>query len=257
MYEFLTGSPPTTTAVILELGVSVSGRAVFFPQNQGYAGSTLEVWQVESATGQRMGDAALATFAIGETGAWGPVELSSSNQYEFALRRPANEAVLVETVHHFYPEAFKHSNQFFRLQSSAPGGSIEGFLPATETFTGMVVTRQREFWGDQDSLSDELLINGLNVLDANISPRTGVNLAVFVFDHEADGVTDLTKGEVSPFDVITFLTGADVSIAATPDGSGVISVELVTRGGTETEMNIPNWPSATNRISVMFNDDTQ
>ena len=104
---------------------------------------------------------------------------------------------------------------------------------------------------------DELLIDGLNILDANISPRTGVNLAVFVFDHEADGVTDLTKGEVSPFNLITFLTGADVSISASPDGSGVISVELVTRGGTETEMNIPNWPSATNRISVMFNDDTQ
>ena len=48
----------------------------------------------------------------------------------------------------------------------------------------------REFWGDQGSSSDELFVNGLNVLTPATSPRSGVNLAVFLFDPDGDKVTD-------------------------------------------------------------------
>ncbi len=257
MYEFLTGVAPTTTDVVSETNVTVSGRVVFFPENRGYKGATLDVWRIEPSSGQRIGDDSQATFTIGETGDFGPVELNSLYHYEFALLRPPNDDVLVETVHHFYPEPFSRSNHLFRLQSSEPAGSIEAYLPAEEDYTGMLVQRQREFWGDQDASSDELSINGLNVLNSDTSPRTGVNLAVFVFDESSDGATDLSKGEVFPFNYLTFLTGVDVSIPASSTASGTVSVDLVTRGGSETQLNVPNWPSATDRISVMFNDDTQ
>src|SRR5205085_8156300 len=42
MYKFFTGSPPGTTDIVPQTGpITVSGRYVSFPQNNGLAGSTL------------------------------------------------------------------------------------------------------------------------------------------------------------------------------------------------------------------------
>ena len=71
-------------------------------------------------------------------------------------------------------------------------------------------------------------------------------------------MTDLGKGEVFPFPFITFLTAADVFIPASPDASGSFSVTDITRGsGDVTTLNVPNWPSLTNRITVQFRDADQ
>lgn len=264
MYEFLTGVPAGTLAVTAAPAgeeVSIAGRAVFFPENEGYAGSTVQVWAVDGASGQRTGQAPVATFAIGASGEFGPVGLASGAHYEFALLRPATATFPDESVHHFYPEPFTHDNRFVRLLSSLPGQSIAAFIPRSEGATGLLALRQREFWGDQGGASDELYIDGLNVLTPQISPRargqgTGVNLAVFAFDDGEDMVTDLEKGALSPFNSITFLTAADVFIPADPQGRGSVEVRLVTRGGGEKVVNVPNRPSTVHRNSVMFRDDT-
>ena len=204
----------------------------------------------------------MTSFAIGESGGFGPVELSSESYYEFALLRPATETVPQETVHHFYSAPFTHDNYFLRLLSSLPGESISAFIPTEEDSTGFVALRQQEFWGDQGSSSDQLFVDGLNVLTPQISPRAatagaGVNIAMFVFDEKGDNVTDLEKGELFPFNQLTFLTAADVFIPATADGSGSVELVLVARGAGETRLHVPNWPSSIHRISVMFRDDIQ
>src|SRR5690606_36388033 len=96
---------------------------------------------------------------------------------------------------------------------------------------------------------------GTDVVVPATSPRAGLNLAVFVHDDGLDGVTDLGKGELPPFDALPFLTAVDVAIAASPDGSGTVSVVDVPRGdGEPTEINVPNWPSSTDAVSVQFHD---
>ncbi len=264
MYEFLTGVAPGVTSVSAAPAgedVSVAGRAVFFPENAGYAGSTVQVWPVDGASGQRTGTAPVASFAIGATGDFGPLNLASGAHYEFALLRPATATFPDESVHHFYPEPFTHDNFFVRLLSSLPGESIAAFIPRAEGATGMLAIRQREFWGDQGGSSDELYLDGLNVLTPAISPRaagqgSGVNIAVFAFDDGEDMVTDLAKGELSPFSGITFLTAADVFIPADPEGRGSVEVRLVTRGAGEKVINVPNRSSTVHRNSVLFRDDT-
>ena len=73
IYEFLTGRPPRTTAVVPERGrIRISGEANLFPANIGAAGTTLEVWKVDGDSGARRGRRPVATFAIGADGAWGP-----------------------------------------------------------------------------------------------------------------------------------------------------------------------------------------
>jgi hypothetical protein len=162
-------------------------------------------------------------------------------------------------VHHFYFEPFGRSNHFVRLNSSRPNTSLEVFLPRDPRFTNLVITRQRDLWGDQGTNSDQLLVDGLNVLTARTSPRVGVNLAFFAFDAGPggpDGATDLDKGELPPFNLLTFLTAADVSIAASPDASGTVAVTEVARGsGRASTINVPNWPADLHRISIQFRDD--
>lgn len=264
MYEFFTGRPPLTTDVLPEPPgrVTIAGRAVIFPENLGFDGAVVELWRVDPATGHRIGSRPRTTFDIDASGDFGPVRVNGARHYELAVRRPPTAAVPFETVHHFYFEPFSRSDHFVRLNSSRAGLGIEAFLPSSDDATGFVVVRQREFWGDQGAGSDQLLVNGLNVVLPNTSPRSDVNLAVFVYDEgpfpftPPDGVTDLGKGELFPFPMITFLTAVDVAIAASPDGSGTVSVVEVPRGsGDASVVNVPNWPGSTDRISIQFRDD--
>ncbi len=258
MYEFFTGEPPCTTKVVPQLPwrVRVSGRAVIFPENVGYDGATLEVWRIDATTGQRRGPGPHATHAIDETGDFGPVSLNGRKHYEFALTRPATDVVPFETVHHFYAEPFSRSDHFYRLQTSRPGEGIAAFLPRAEGQTNLVITRQREYWGDQGAESDQLLVDGLDIATPLVSPRVNVNLAVFAYDEESDGITDLGKGELFPFPFIGFLTAADVYIPSSPEGTDTVEVTDVARGsGDVSPLNVPNWPSVTDRITLQFRDD--
>ncbi len=263
MYAFLTGVPATRTDVAAEPAgkpVSIGGRALFFPQNNGYGGATVEVWRVAADTGQRSDQAPVATWVLADDGNFGPVELVSGATYEFALVRPATDNFPEVSVHHFYPEPFDHDNHFVRLLSSLPGEGIAAFIPRAEDATGLLAIRNREFWGDQGAASDELYIDGLNILTPGISPRavaagSGVNIAVFAYDDGSDKVTDLDKGELSPFNGITFLTAADVYVPADPQGRSSVQVRLVNRGGAEVRLAVPNRPSTIHRNSLVFRDD--
>ena len=53
-YEFLNGAPPATTSILPEARVQLSGRAVIFPQNLGVDDATLEIFEVDGATGARL-----------------------------------------------------------------------------------------------------------------------------------------------------------------------------------------------------------
>jgi pimeloyl-ACP methyl ester carboxylesterase len=254
MYEFLTGRPPRTTDVVPEPPgrVTVAGRAVLFPENTGYAGSTVQVWRVDPDTGHRIGSRPRATFPIDESGDFGPVRVNGRWHYEFALVRPD------EGTHHFYPEPFLRSDHFLRLNTSLPGGPLDAITPDSDGTTNLVVVRMREFWGDQGSASDQLVVDGTNVIVPATSPRAGVNLAVFVHDDGLDGITDLGKGELFPFNLLTFLTAVDVAIPASPDGSGTVSVVEEPRGsGEATLLNVPNWPSSTDAVTLQFRDTDQ
>ena len=180
MYEFFTGEAPATTDVLPEPPgqVEIAGRAVIFPQNTGYDGATVELWRVREQTGQRIDDEPRATFSIDASGDFGPVKVNGQKHWELAVVRPAT-ALSPETVHHFYFEPFSRSDYFIRLNTSRPGESLEAFLPRSPDFTNLVISRQKEFWGDQGGASDMLLIDGVNVAVPQIAPRAGVNLAVF------------------------------------------------------------------------------
>jgi pimeloyl-ACP methyl ester carboxylesterase len=254
IHRFFTGRQPATTRVLPEPPgkVKIAGRALVFTQNIGYPQKRLELWRVAEQTGQRIGRKPVWAGNLDADGNFGPLSVNGLHHYEFALTRADG------SVHHFYQQPFERSNFFLRLNSSIPGTGLDLFVPKSSAHTVLTLTRQRELWGDQGAQADRLSVNGLQILTAGTSPRRQVKLGIYAFDHGLDGQSDLGKGTLPPFDSIPFISAADVFIPASATASGRVRLSLQARGaGTAAQLNVPNWPSSSDRATVAFRDYSQ
>jgi pimeloyl-ACP methyl ester carboxylesterase len=257
IYKFLTGKSPVTDKVVAEPSgnIELAGRAVIFPQNTGVqdTGATLEVWEVDGQTGARKGSQPQATYPIGGNGDWGPFQGKTGVNYEFALVR---EPLTV----HFYYEPFLRSDYLIRLNNEIPGKGMGSHMDAADGHSDLYISRSNEFWGDQGADSDVLTIDGTNICTAQICPITHLVNAIFVYDKDSDGKSDLTQPVQYFYTVIpVFLSGADLYIPADSPPTETISLVLTPRGsgGLTQVINVPNWPSTKDRIAIQFNDFVQ
>ena len=251
MHEFYFGKAPTTTDVLPEDEVTIAGRASTFPDNFGVGGATVEVYEVDADTGQRIDQAPVESTVLPADGSWGPFDVDPEAHYEFELTRDDSDI-----VHHFYPQPFERTNHFVRLQTSNPGEGAALLIEDGPDHTALVITRNREWWGDQGEGSDALEVDGVDIVNEGTSPRSDRNIAVFAFDAESDGESNPTT-KLFPFTLpqTTFLTGTDLYIPADEDASGTVEVANSPRGSDRTEvLNVPNWPSDEHRVSVIFRD---
>ena len=251
MFEFFTDEPPATTDILpVPPGqVEIAGRAVFFPANMGVGDATVEIWEVDDTTGARKYDEPVATCSLSGTGyydgTWGPVKVNGLKHYEMVLIREGFRP------HHFYFEPFMRSNYFVRLLTSPPGG-IGEHMDQSDYHSNLVITRQND-WRDEDVLE----INGVSVLPA-IGGITKNLIGLFVYDKDADGVSDLSQ-PIAYYHAITFMSGIDLYMPAADPPDGTISLVVTPRwGGGKTQViNLPNWASSGHAISVVVNDYVQ
>jgi pimeloyl-ACP methyl ester carboxylesterase len=247
-YKFLTGRPPARDIVPQRGAIQIAGKALFFPENRGLSGATVQIWNVNDS-GRRTTTAPHASIAITDGsqggGAWGPVTVEAGKRYEFALVRTG-----VPTLHVYY-EPFVRSDYTLRLLESDAIQTYAGQRPGS---LSAVNIRYKELWGDQDAESDQLLINGLNVCTPGLCPISKQVNAFFAFDRNRDGQTDLS----SPDPVLgnlPFLQGADVFIPASSPPSGTTSFQLLSRGaGPLRTLRTPNWDSTSDGVIIQWND---
>ena len=251
MYRFFTDRAPETTNIVAQRHVVLSGRATLFPTNAGAEGTTLQVWEVDGDTGFRKHDRPKATFSIAADGAWGPFRGSSKKHYEFAILFPTS-------THHFYSEPFIRSDHLIRLLTQHPGTGLDALREKSEDTAGVILIRYKELWGDQGPQNDAVTINGQSVLTAAIAPRAKRLNALFAFDHNLDGVTDLSA-PIPVFAALPFISGADLSVPASTPPDRTIRVTVRPRGGNGRveHVNVPNWASATNFSSIHLRDFVQ
>jgi hypothetical protein len=247
-YKFLTGHKPAHDIVPQSGPIKVAGKALNFPQNTGLLGATVQVWPLH-ANGVRTTGVPLASIAIsdGSTGggAWGPVTVQAGQRYEFALVRPG-----LPTLHIYY-EPFVRSDYTLRLLAS---DGIEAYVGDRPGSMSAVNIRYKELWGDQGAENDRLLINGLNVCTAVLCPISKQVNAFFAFDRNRDGQTDLSSPD--PFlSSLPFIQGGDVYVPASSPPDGTASWKLISRGGGPVRtLNVPNWDSATDGVTLQWND---
>lgn len=253
IYEFFSGVQPTTTDIVPEHGrIRLSGEANVFPQNQGAEGFTLRIFEIERRTGQREHRRPDATFTIGADGAWGPFKAHAGGRYEFALTRTDG------SVHHLYFQPFLRGDHLVRLLTSRPGEGLDVLREPSDTTAGFGVIRYKEMWGDQGADNDTLEINGVNVLNTATAPRTKRVNAMFVGDDNLDGVTDLSA-PVQPWFSLPFISAVDLVVPATIPPDDTVQIEMVARAGDGDHevVNIPNWASSQNVVTVTFRDFQQ
>jgi hypothetical protein len=251
MYKFFTGKDPATTDIVPGPAsqVELAGRAVTFPQNQGATNATLEIWKVDGDTGGRIGKKAEAVYSLGADGSWGPFQAKGGQHYEFVVLREGLSTA------HFYYEPFIRSDYLIRLNLDPPVDGVGSLMDTSDHQSNMLILRYREFWGDQGVEDDTLQVNGVNVVNAATSPLSKRVNGVFVYDKGADGASDLTA-PIPAYFAITFLTGVDLFIPGATPPTGTTLVVLTPRGGGgKTQViNVPNWASSTERITVQFRD---
>lgn len=274
MFSFLNGRQPTTTSIPTASGstVKIAGKVNYFPQNVGAPG-TLAIYEINSATAQRIGSA-VATYTIDATGAWGPLDVKKGANYEFAF------AIAAGGNHYFYREPFFADNYFVRLNTSDPTSptSLGNLMTKTANHTDILISRDKEMWGNQGANNDILFVDGYNVMTEQAATRAKHLSALFLMDwgpshttmsipgvmNSPDRVTDLsTPIQVAAaggiFHGITFMSGLDLYMYASSTPSRAISVWLYPRGesGKIQVINVPNWASNQVRITVVFRDFAQ
>ncbi|HEV2061819.1 MAG TPA: hypothetical protein VGR12_03120, partial [Solirubrobacteraceae bacterium] len=244
-FRFLTGRRPAHDIVPERGAVTIAGRALLFPQNTGTAGVTLQIWQVDDATGARTGDAPVHTIDVPSSGDFGPVEVRTGTRYEFALLRPG-----VATLHYYY-EPFVRSDHLIRLLYS---DAIEAAVQRGERHVSGLVIRYKELWGDQGAESDILSFNGTNVCNEAICPISKQVNALFFFDRGMDGRSDLSRPDPA-FSGLPFITAVDLFVPAARPPDGTVAVSLTSRGqGPPRTLTFPNYPSTIDGVVLQFND---
>ena len=245
-FKFLTGSAPAHDLVPQTGTVTIAGRALIFPQNTALpAGVTLEIWRVADDTGQRVGNAPVHRIAVAGSGDWGPVPVQAGTRYELVLLRPG-----VATLHYFY-EPFVRSDHLIRLPYS---DAVEAAVQRSERHVSGLVIRYKELWGNAGAESDVLRLSGTNVCVPVICPVTKQVNALFFYDRNADGQTDLSAPDPT-FSQLPFITGADIFLPAARPATGVVTVSLRSRGaGPVRTLNVPNFASTTDGVVLQLND---
>jgi hypothetical protein len=141
-----------------------------------------------------------------------------------------------------------------RLLTAEPNTGLDALIEKGDRHAAVIVTRNKELWGDQGSQNDVLTINGANVINAATAPQSKRAIGLFAFDASSDGASNLTA-PLPTFFALPFISGVDLAIPAARPPSGRISIRLRSRGrGPVRAMGVPNYASTTDRISVQLND---
>ena len=263
-YEFLVGEEPAVIDIVAQREpVTIAGRAVNFPANTGRADTVLDIWEIDSETGMRVGDEPHATFQIGEDGDWGPVVVDSRKHYEFVLSGENSQS------HHLYPQRFLRDSQLVRLLSGGPDSASRTNSNVGETHSNLVVMRMREWYASDDADLDG---DQSDVLEISVQSESGdtetvnaitaevTNGAIGLHIHDdAASPGESTLGPLPYFSGQPFQAGVDVYMPAADPPDGTITVTNYPRGDRDRPqtLNVPNWASAGHAISLVFSDFPQ
>jgi len=182
----------------------VSGKALTIGENVPVVGATVSISPVDENTGLSKGDVALASFTVGDDGAFGPVSLDPGVPYVFVLSGPTPEARTVR----YYREPFVADDAFVYLRALPGSDSLVGLLFDTIPFAAdssvvIAFSASRGVLHGRDTLT----VAGEEVSTPEFASAARTAIAWFFFD---DG-EDKTPGDlIGSFNILpTFLVALD------------------------------------------------
>ena len=139
MFEHITGKPPASMFIAQEplpiLNGKVTGMSEGSYTNVVAAGAEVEIFEVDSRSGERKSAVALHRKTTGEDGVWGPFVGRSDSCYEFVLHMPGLP------ITHTYRSPFLRSSDVVHLRPQAFAKADEGAGAVT------IMSRPRGYFG--------------------------------------------------------------------------------------------------------------
>jgi pimeloyl-ACP methyl ester carboxylesterase len=253
-YEFLLGEAPKVTDIVRQAApVVVSGRAVNFPANTGRVGDTVKVFALDSMTGARSKAEPEAMFTLAADGNFGPVTVSPDQHYEFELST-------MGFTTHYYAQRFLRSTDFFRLASGPSDSATRMNTNRSVAHSTVIASRMRE-WLESDVLEvSTKTASGMQPPVNAITAAGGAALSIAYHIHDAAASPGNSTVAALPFfSGQPFQYGVDIFMPAADPPTGVITVRSLPRGDMARPqvLNVPNWPSSSHSISLVFSDFAQ
>lgn len=139
MFEHIAGKPPATMFIAQEPLPILNGRVTGMTEgaytNIATAGAEVEIFEVDSKTGERKSAVALHRKTTGEDGAWGPFVGRADAYYEFVLHMPGLPTT------HTYRSPFLRSSDVVHLRPQPFAKADEGAGAVT------IMSRPRGYFG--------------------------------------------------------------------------------------------------------------
>ena len=186
MYEFVAGRAPASMFIAQEplpvLNGRVTGIAEGVYTNIPVADAEVEVFEVDSRTGERKSALAVHRKVTGEDGAWGPMVARPDACYEFVLRMAA------QPITHTYRSPFLRSSEVVHLRPGILGKGDESAAAI------VAMSRPRGYFGvgrDKFTL-DGKMPPGIN------DGVPGASLAKLAFDASPRTVIAVLNNEIIP-----------------------------------------------------------
>ncbi len=139
MFEHIAGKPPATMFIAQEPLPILNGRVTGMTEgaytNIATAGAEVEIFEVDSKTGERKSAVALHRKTTGEDGVWGPFVGRADAYYEFVLHMPGLPTT------HTYRSPFLRSSDVVHLRPQPFAKADEGAGAVT------IMSRPRGYFG--------------------------------------------------------------------------------------------------------------
>ena len=204
IYEFFKNEKPKTTSINWEAKPCMGGRVVSFGENQAIVGATVNIYELNTLTGERINASPLYTLISDSEGRWAPVLIKPNVNYEVTVKeKGAGKRTL-----HYYREGFSHNNFLVYLRMIPPPGSLAGIL-----LSGLPTNPEQSvlnvFTSSQGVINgrDSLKVDGATLSTPKIAPDTKTMIALFLYDNNKNQKSDFTA--IPPFDSFPFLNGID------------------------------------------------
>jgi len=189
MYQFIRNRPPATSDILPKGNAVISGKVVSFAENISGNGATLEIYEVDPNTGNRIRSTADALFSIGPDNRWGPFQTKTNARYEFRV----STGMAGDRPLRFYKEGFPRDNNNVIIRYSPPEGSVFKLL-----FDLLPRDNNRPinvyFNASQTMITgrDQLTMNGINLTTPLFALPNFSTVALFMFDVNGNSISDGT-----------------------------------------------------------------
>jgi pimeloyl-ACP methyl ester carboxylesterase len=229
IWQFFHNSPPTTLDITPQGPlVCIAGKVLYFGENTPLENAKVEIWEVDPATGERVGNSPDFTFMTNAEGKYGPENIKANTTFEF-VATPPNSG---QRVIHYFREGITHLNSLVYLRTIPPPPSLAGILlaglPKVDNQTVVNV-----FSASQGVINgrDVLTAAGSELSTAQYAPPSKTAITYFLYD-DGDSQTELTP--VGIFGGFPFLNGVDMFFPTVAPGS----IPIVMNGRTVNVRNI-------------------